>query len=261
MQASSGSIMTDASTQTEQIQLLDAEIQKSWETTFAKKHGKRRSTCTYCSWHGKAWRRAADTGEEIPTAAAIAASGGYQRECTTSGFWLPIATDTAASGGLQGEGNSIAADTEVYRRYEREWETMEADNASCTRGQRSEDTVPTDYAVYEREWDPMAQHTVGSGRDARREQVRLTLELSMLATKEIRLEREIQQLRNERDMWMRRVLVLTTCSEKKREREMERERECRRLMEDRLRMTEERFHRFQDEVVKYLRMECKSGAF
>ena len=247
--------MTDASTQTEQIQLLDAEIQKSWETTFAKKHGKRRSTCTYCSWHGKAWRRAADTGEEIPTAAAIAASGGYQREC------VPIVTDTAASGGLQGEGNSIAADTEVYRRYEREWETMEADNASCTRVQRSEDTVPTDYAVYEREWDPMAQHTVGSGRDARREQVRLTLELSMLATKEIRLEREIQQLRNERDMWMRRVLVLTTCSEKKREREMERERECRRLMEDRLRMTEERFHRFQDEVVKYLRMECKSGAF
>ena len=188
-------------------------------------------------------------------AAAIAASGRYQREC------IPIATDTAASGGLQGDGNSIAADTEVYRRYEREWETMEADNASCTRGQRSEDTVPTDYAVYEREWDPMAQHTVASGRDARIEQVRLTLELSMLATKEIRLEREIQQLRNERDMWMRRVLVLTTCSEKKREREMERERECRRLMEDRLRMTEERFHRFQDEVVKYLRMECKSGAF
>ena len=108
---------------------------------------------------------------------------------------------------------------------------------------------------------PSTLHTVGSGRDARIEQVRLTLELSMLATKEIRLEREIQQLRNERDMWMRRVLVLTTCSEKKGEREMERERECRRLMEDRLRMTEERFHRFQDEVVKYLRMECKSDAF
>ena len=31
-------------------------------------------------------------------------------------------------------------------------------------------------------------------------------------------------------------------------------------MEDRLRMTEERFHRFQDEVVKYMRMECKSDA-
>ena len=147
-------------------------------------------------------------------AAAIAASGRYQREC------IPIATDTAASGGLQGEGNSIAADTEEYRRYEREWETMEADNASCTRVQRSGDTVPTAYAVYEREWDPMAQHTVASGRDARREQVRLTFELSMLATKEIRLEQQIRHLRNERDMWMRRLLVQTVRSSKRaRERE------------------------------------------
>ena len=215
LQALSGSMMTDASTQTEHIQLQDAEIQKSWEKAFAKQHGKKRSKCAYCSWHGMAWRRVADTGEEAPMAAATAVSGRYQRECD------PISTDTAASGG---DGNSIA-----YSRYEREWETMEADTAAFRRAQRSEDTVPTDSAASgrcEREWVPMAEHTAASGRDARREQVRLTFELSMLATKEIRLEQQIRHLRNERDMWMRRVLVQTTCTERERGKWKERKREC-----------------------------------
>ena len=134
LQAFSGSIMTDACTQTEHIQLQDAEIQKSWEKDFAKKYGKKRSTCAYCSWHGKAWRRDAETGAEMPMAAASEASGRYQREC------VAIATDTATSGGLQGDRNSTAEDTVAF-----------------TRVLRSEDTGPTHSAAfgrYEQERDP-----------------------------------------------------------------------------------------------------------
>ena len=85
--------------------------------------------------------------------------------------------------------------------------------------------------------DRGAEFAEGS-RQTRKEQISMSFEITMLELQVARLQQENYYLRADRE----RVRMI--------ERDREKVREGDRLLE-------ERYHRFQDEVIKYLRMECQ----
>ena len=86
--------------------------------------------------------------------------------------------------------------------------------------------------------DVKADVSAEGSRRARREQISTSFEITMLELQVVRLQQENRNLMAERE----------------RERMIERDRE---KVREGDRSLEERFHSFQDEVIKYLRMECQ----